>query len=131
MLRFKFTLLLTIVITVLSTIPVPEVPELADVPFFDKWVHFVMYGALTCAMWFDKWLNSRKQHKYSYSMAFVLMSFFFPAVWGGLMELAQAYLTTCRSGDWIDFYADAFGALLGVLLSLGLWKIIERTSVRK
>jgi len=131
MLRYYFTLFLTIVITVLSTIPVPEVPELADVPFFDKWVHFVMYGALTCAMWLDKWLICKRNKEYTYSLSFVLLSFFFPAIWGGLMELAQAYLTTCRSGDWVDFYADTFGALLGVLLSLGIWKIVERTLVRK
>lgn len=43
---------------------------------------------------------------------------------GGAMELVQAYLTTCRSGDWIDFEADAVGALIGLLVCVGLnWKL--------
>ena len=37
----------------LSVIPVPEVPELEQVPIFDKWVHFVMYGGICCCVWYD------------------------------------------------------------------------------
>lgn len=29
------------------------------------------------------------------------------------MELLQAYCTTTRSGEWLDFYADTVGVLLG------------------
>lgn len=39
-----------------------------------------------------------------------------PILMSGAIELAQAYLTTCRSGDWWDFAANS----LGVLLALGL-----------
>lgn len=126
--RIYLTSLLIAVITTLSLIPVPEVPELEDVPFFDKWVHFVMYGALTLAMWTDWWRMERWTVP---SLKFIIVSFAFPALWGGLMELAQAYLTTCRSGDWLDFYADAFGALLGLLISYTTWKIVEKTSAQK
>lgn len=42
MTRGVFTPLLLVAITILSLIPIPDVPELGDVPFFDKWVHFVM-----------------------------------------------------------------------------------------
>lgn len=115
-------------ITVASLIPVPEVPELNDVPFFDKWVHFVMYGVLTLAMWMDWWRHGKWAMP---QKAFILVSFLFPAAWGGVMELAQAYLTTCRSGDWIDFYADCVGALLGVIISYSTWKIIEKTLAAK
>ena len=125
MTRGIFTPLLLIAITTLSLIPIPDVPELGDVPFFDKWVHFVMYGALTIAMWMDWWRHGRWAMP---QRAFIVISFVFPSVWGGLMELAQAYLTTCRSGDWIDFYADCFGALLGVIISYSTWKIKEKTS---
>ena len=124
-LKWFFSILLSIVIVVLSTIPVPEVPELEDVPFFDKWVHFVMYGSLTFAMWFDRWRGK------GWSMptfSFMACSFIYPSLLGGLMELVQAYLTSCRSGDWIDFVADVFGAALAIIISYSAWKIAERIS---
>lgn len=123
--KYKFTILITIVITILCVIPVPDVPELGEVPFFDKWVHFVMFGSMTFAMYLD-----RKFTKQNINIIFILIAFLLPSLWGGLMELVQNYCTTCRSGDWLDFYADAFGAFLSTLLSLLLWKIVK-TSVQK
>lgn len=123
--KYRLTILLTVVITVLCTIPVPEVPELDDVPFFDKWVHFVMFGALAVTMYID-----RRLARQGTTPLFILSAFLFPSFWGGLMELVQAYLTTCRSGEWLDFYADTFGALLGTIISYTTWKITERISVR-
>ena len=32
---------------------------------------------------------------------------------GGLIEIMQATLTDCRSGEWLDFAADAVGVLFG------------------
>lgn len=123
--KYRLTIFLSLVIAVLCTIPVPEVPELSDVPFFDKWVHFVMFGALTCAMYIDRYFIRR-----TLPTPFILTAFIYPSLFGGLMELIQAYCTTCRSGDWLDFYADTFGAFLATILSLSLWKIVK-TSVRK
>ena len=37
---------------------------------------------------------------------------------GGLMELLQAYCTTTRSGEWLDFWADSLGVLLGNALGI-------------
>lgn len=123
--KYKFSILISIAIIILCTIPVPDVPELEDVPFFDKWVHFVMYGALTCAMYLDRKLSRANTNR-----IFILAAFVYPSLLGGLMELVQAYCTTCRSGDWLDFYADTFGAFLATILSLSIWKIVK-TSVRK
>ncbi|MCD8306287.1 MAG: hypothetical protein LUC49_06490 [Prevotella sp.] len=40
---------------------------------------------------------------------------------GGLIELAQAYLTAgIRSGDWLDFAANAAGAALGAIIAFPL-----------
>ena len=36
------------------------------------------------------------------------------------MELAQAYLTTYRSGDWWDFVANSIGVVIGVVLGLAM-----------
>ena len=37
---------------------------------------------------------------------------------GGILELMQAYLTTCRSGEWLDFVANTIGVCLGTVLGL-------------
>lgn len=122
--RWIFSTLMAIVVTVLSTMYVPDVPELEDVPFFDKWVHFLMYAAMTFAMWFDWW---RMEKWMMPPMRVVICSFAIPALWGVLMELVQSCLPY-RSGDWLDALANSFGALLGVIISYSTWKIVEKTS---
>ena len=122
------TLLVTVIIITLSTIPIPEEAPLSDVPLIDKWVHMVMYGGLVFVMWFDRVVRSDKKIGWKND----LFMFLYATILGGLMELVQAYLTTCRSGDWIDFEADAIGAALGVGLSIlanKLW--VEKISARR
>ncbi len=41
-----------------------------------------------------------------------------PIIMGGLIELAQDYLTTCRSGDVYDFFCNSLGVLLGCCIGL-------------
>lgn len=113
--RYLLTTLVTVGIVVLSTIPIPENPPLEDVPLIDKWVHMVMYGGLVFVMWVDHVV--RNKHAYSWTVRFIML--LYAVVLGGAMELAQAYLTTCRSGEWLDFEADAVGALVGLLLCWG------------
>ena len=48
-----------------------------------------------------------------------------PIIMGGLIELAQAYLTTCRSGDFFDFVCNSLGVLLGCLIGLILKAILR------
>lgn len=126
--EYIWTTLVTVGIVVLSTIPIPENPPLEDVPLIDKWVHMVMYGGLVFVMWFDRVVRSDKKIGWKN----YLFMFLYATILGGLMELVQAYLTTCRSGDWIDFEADAIGAALGVGLSIlanKLW--VEKISARR
>ncbi len=35
-------------------------------------------------------------------------------IYGGLIELLQAYVFTWRSGDWADLFADTVGACMGI-----------------
>ena len=119
--EYIWTTLVTVGIVVLSTIPIPENPPLEDVPLIDKWVHMVMYGGLVFVMWIDHAVRNKRTFSWAARIIMVL----YAIALGGAMELVQAYLTTCRSGDWIDFEADAVGALLGLLLCAGLnlkWK---------
>lgn len=123
--KHKFAIIIAVIIFILSTIPLPEVPDLGDVPFIDKWVHFVMYGSLTFAMYLD-----RKLSKAEANTTFILAAFFLPSLYGGILELVQKYCTTCRSGEWLDFYADTFGAFLATIISLLIWKIAKTLEQR-
>lgn len=40
-----------------------------------------------------------------------------PVLWGGSMELIQAYFTTSRSGDWRDELANTCGAVAGYFIA--------------
>ena len=111
--KYPLSLLCVLLIGVLSLAPYfPETP-LDDVAFIDKWTHLVMYGGTCTVIWWEylrshSALNSRK-------LLFTLVGMI---LLGGLMELLQAYCTTIRSGEWLDFWADSIGVLLGYAIGL-------------
>ena len=72
-----------------------------------------MYGSLA----FVLWMEDRLVRKASPSMPRALALYIGPVAMSGLIELAQAYCTTDRSGDWLDLAANAIGALAGIVLS--------------
>ena len=41
----------------------------------------------------------------------------------GVIELLQAYCTTNRSGEWLDFAANTTGVGLGTLIGLVMWRV--------
>ena len=103
--RYPISLFLVVVITLLSLLPIPDIKMGVDVPLADKWTHMVMYGTLTLAIWFDY----KRSHKKYNVWRLLLFAFLAP------LELAQAYLTTCRSGEWLDFVANTIGVCLGTV----------------
>ena len=115
-------------IIIISLIPIPEVKPLHEVPLADKWVHFVMYGGLALCLWFDWYMKNGTERTKPISL---LIAFVYPIVLGGLMELGQAYLTTCRSGDMIDFYANTIGAFLGLVLGTTVVRQISKRTRTK
>lgn len=129
--RHIFSLLSLLLIAVLSLMPAQEFPQ-TDIKFADKWAHWVMYGFLTLVMGIDYVLRGeylrakasayRKEeqvHKEKGTAIWQLLVIFIVAsVYGGLMELGQAYLTTSRNGDWLDVLANSFGALCAFILLL-------------
>ena len=44
-------------------------------------------------------------------------AFFCPVLFSGCVELLQEYCTTYRGGDWLDFAANATGAVLASLVA--------------
>ena len=129
--RHIFSLLSLVLIAALSLMPAQEFPQ-TDIQFADKWAHWVMYGFLTLVMGIecvlrDEYLRKKAStsglHEQAHkSKGTAIWQFLFIAiiasVYGGLMELGQAYLTTSRHGDWLDVYANSFGALCALALLL-------------
>ena len=44
--------------------------------------------------------------------------------WGGAVEIIQPYVN--RYGEWLDFYADAFGALLVLIIRFSARSFVTR-----
>lgn len=77
-----------------------------------------MYGGMSLVIGFERlwFVDSRRikrKEKETNGLLLLVWVLLFPMFWGGLMELGQAYLTTYRSGEYLDFLADSVGALLG------------------
>lgn len=89
-------------ITVLSLIPLSELPEF---PGSDKTHHLLAYGLLMLPV-------ALKRPRY-----WPLWLVFF-AAWSGVIELVQPYVN--RYGEWLDLLANIVGLLLGVVVAYGL-----------
>lgn len=113
---YPLGLLIALAIVILSLAPFPEIPAAEDIPLADKWTHMVMYGSLTLIIW----IQYLRSHQKTNWVKLVIGGILAPAAWGGLMELAQAYLTTYRSGDWLDFIANCIGVAIAVILGLAI-----------
>ncbi len=112
--RHPVTTVLVLAIWYLSLFTPPET-ELDDVRFIDKWAHLLMYGFLTFVLWTE---DHRQRHGKTFPVTRVIVLYAAPVAMSGLVELAQAYCTTDRNGDWLDLAANAAGALLGMVLGI-------------
>lgn len=106
--RYPLSIATAVVIWIVCMIPVPETP-LADVTLIDKWTHLVMYAALTTVIW-TEYIVRHNTIAWQRVLVFGLL---LPILMGCAVELAQAYLTTCRSGDWFDALCNTLGTLIG------------------
>lgn len=114
--KYPFTLILIVVIWYLSLFTPPETP-LDNVKFIDKWTHLVMYGILTITFWTEVLRQKNKKITTRKRALMIVL----PIAMGGLVELAQAYCTTTRTGDWFDFLANTVGVLIGIVIVM-LWR---------
>lgn len=114
--KYPLSLLCLVLIFILSFTPFfPETP-FDDVAFIDKWTHLVMYGGTCSVMWWEHLRHSKKEARKPNLRALFWFALVGMILLGGLVELGQAYCTTTRSGEWLDFFADSIGVLLGNLL---------------
>lgn len=89
---------------------------------FDKCVHVCMYLG-TCSVF---WVEYFRSHRQASRIALCLVAVVAPILMSGIIELAQEYCTTCRTGDWFDFAANSLGVLLALALSPLYKSIIRR-----
>lgn len=85
--------------------------------WFDKLVHCAMYCGISALVWTEYGRSHRKARVGSV----IVGAFLAPIAMGGLVELAQAYLTTYRSGDWFDFLANSVGVILATLVAVPVY----------
>ena len=81
----------------------------------DKVAHLLMYAtfAFLCLWGYRKQFIS---NGIAYQKKALLLALVISIAYGGVTELMQEYLVTSRTGDWVDFAADAVGTLVGVAI---------------
>lgn len=120
--HYPLTLLCVAAVWYLSLYRV-QPPPVQLFSWFDKLVHFCMYAGISTLFW----LEYGRCHKTAGTKNVLLGAVLAPVLMGGLVELAQAYLTTYRTGDWSDFLANALGVLAAsamcaaIYARLGKW----------
>ena len=109
-------------IWILSLSPFIPATGMEDIPFIDKWTHFVMYGG-TCL---TIWIEYLRRHTKRNWRKLILLAIIAPALMSGLIELLQAYCTGGRrSGEWLDFAANTTGVLLAAIVGIILTRFIH------
>ena len=103
----SFAVLWPLVILVTCFVPGREVPNIR-IPFIDKWVHFVLFGGFSFL-----WLCTRSRPAFRTGLVVFLASV---ALGYGVELIQGSGITSGRSYDLYDVYADSVGGLLGVLL---------------
>ncbi len=119
--RYPLSTLTTLVVVGLSLFPIGPVEIVEGVPLADKWTHMVMYAGLTAVICWETVRRIDRSLIHSASSwekwgGKLLLAFLYAIALGGIMELMQAFCTTYRSGEWLDFVADSIGAVIGLLI---------------
>lgn len=112
---FLPAVILTVGIAVLSLLENPQVPP--SIRLSDKILHGLMYTLLAAA-WMFPLTRIIRTRAITYLYVFLSVT-----LYGALMEFLQRFCTLTRSGEMADIYADALGALLGLLVVYILAKI--------
>ncbi len=106
-------ILWTLLIFVGCFTPAYKLPEM-DVPFVDKWTHFVMFGGFTFL-----WLCAKPALHGKQLLLLIVVAI----ALGIFIEFMQLTLTFLkRSGEFLDGVADAVGSIMGV----GLFFLLQR-----
>ena len=109
--KYPLSLLIIAAIVFLSLFNPPQT-KLDKVTYIDKIAHVCMYGGLELIIW----LEYLRHHAGLQKVKIIMLGIIAPILLGGAMEIAQTVLTQNRSGEWMDFVADAVGVLAGAAI---------------
>ena len=93
----------------------PPTTDLGTIPNLDKVVHICMYFGMSGMLWLE-FLRAHRRDRTPMWRACV-GAFVCPVSSSGAVELLQAFCTTYRGGDWLDFAANTTGAVLASLVA--------------
>ncbi|HPG54866.1 MAG: VanZ family protein [Paludibacteraceae bacterium] len=116
------TSLISIIIIYLSMIKMPSSIEIPKIPYYDKWVHLIMYALLCTIVLFD---SIKNLHRRPYIPAAV-----YSIILGGILELLQI-LFPPRSASFADFLANLLGCSLSLIIFFLIKFIHGRTTNSK
>lgn len=112
--KYPFSCIIVIGTWILCFMTIPETP-LSSVRFIDKWTHSLIYLVLGLSISLE-YLHNTKQPSPKFIIVWVWLM---PIIMGGLIEVLQSYCTNGnRSGEWLDFFADAIGSTIAVLIGI-------------
>lgn len=112
--KYPFSCIIVIGTWILCFMTIPETP-LSSVRFIDKWTHSLIYFVLGISISLE-YLRNTKQPSPKFIIVWVWLM---PIIMGGLIEVLQSYCTNGnRSGEWLDFFADAIGSTIAVLIGI-------------
>ena len=115
--KYPVSLLVIAAVVYLSFFRPPST-DLDGIPGIDKVVHVCMYFGMSGMLWLE-FLRAHRRDDTPLWHAWV-GAFVCPVLFSGAVELLQAYCTTYRGGDWLDFAANAAGAVLATAVALAL-----------
>jgi len=110
--------IITVTIVFLSLINPSSIPT-PSIHVSDKIMHTFAYFSLMLSWKFV--FNKRRELRFSIIIFFLLFLF------GIVLELLQASLTTYRTADWRDVIANTIGLLMGLFMYPILYKTIFKT----
>ena len=93
----------------------PPTTDLGTIPNLVKVVHICMYFGMSGMLWLE-FLRAHRRDRTPMWHAWV-GAFVCPVLFSGAVELLQAFCTTYRGGDWLDFAANTTGAVLASLVA--------------
>ena len=112
--KYPFSCIIVIGTWILCFMTIPET-SLSSVRFIDKWTHSLIYLVLGISISLE-YLRNTKQPSPKFIIVWVWLM---PIIMGGLIEVLQSYCTNGnRSGEWLDFFADAIGSTIAVLIGI-------------
>lgn len=112
--KYPFSCIIVIGTWILCFMTIPETP-LSSIRFIDKWTHSLIYLVLGLSISLE-YLRNTKQPSPKFIIVWVWLM---PIIMGGLIEVLQSYCTNGnRSGEWLDFFADAIGSTIAVLIGI-------------